>query len=138
MPMPARPKTAKTRPKLNVRAELIFGILLIAMGALITAAVSNPLEFAVYAGGPFMAIFGLAFAIRGALKRRSAGPIIFGGVAFLLGSLLAVHDFLFMPGIAVFIHLGIGVATLVLGILQVVAKKGFYSRWFRGKGAPSP
>ncbi|MHB1260232.1 MAG: hypothetical protein ACYC2H_00805 [Thermoplasmatota archaeon] len=125
----------KADPKSTRRSEMALGIFLLAMGALITAAVSNPLEFAVYAGGPFMAIFGLVFAIRGIVKRMGVGPIIFGTVAFVLGSLLAVHDFLFMPGIAVFIHLGIGIATLVLGILQLLAKKRYYTRWFRGKSA---
>lgn len=124
---------AKPSPKAARRTEIIFGILLLAMGALVTAAVSNPLEFAVYAGGPFMAIFGLVFVIRAAVKRLGAGPIVFGTMAFILGSLLAVHDFLFPPGIAVSIHLGIGVATLVLGILQIAAKKSYYNRWFRGK-----
>ncbi|MFA5943524.1 MAG: hypothetical protein WC876_03550 [Candidatus Thermoplasmatota archaeon] len=103
-----------------------------AMGALITAAVSNPLEFAVWAGGPFMAVFGLVFAIRAIVRRLGVGPIVFGTVAFVLGSLLAVHDFLFPPGIAALIHLSIGIATLVLGILQMFAKKRYFARWFRG------
>lgn len=113
------------------RSETALGIFLLAMGALITAAVSNPLEFVVWAGGPFMAAFGLVFAIRGTVKRMGVAPIIFGTVAFALGGLLAVHDFLFPPGIAVIIHLGIGLTTLVLGVLQLASGKQYYRRWFR-------
>lgn len=126
---------AKPTKRPVVRSELVFGILLVAMGALITAAVSNPLEFAVYAGGPFMAIFGLVFAIRAVVRRLGVGPIVFGTLAFVLGALLAVHDFLFPPGIAALIHLSIGISTLVLGILQLFAKKRYFARWLRGKAS---
>lgn len=114
--------------------EVAFGVLLLAFGGLITAAVSNPLEFAVYLGGPVLALFGLAFVVRALALRLGAAPIVFGGLAFVFGSLLAVHDFLFAPGIATFIHLGIGIATLVLGILQLARKKRYYARWFGKAG----
>lgn len=110
--------------------ETVFGILLLALGGFVLAAVSNPLEIAVYSGGPVIAVLGLIMAIFSALRRRIA-PALFGGVAVVLGALLATHDLLFSPGIAVSIHLGLAIAILTLGLVQLAAKKRFYSRWFR-------
>lgn len=111
--------------------EVAFGIVLLVLGTFILIAVSNPLEIAVYAGGPIMAVAGLAVAITALVRRSGIPPVVFGAVAFLLGSGLAIHDLLFPPGIAIFIHLGIALATLLLGILQLAAKKRYYARWFR-------
>lgn len=139
----ARPTVRPTKPQRQgttaaarsvAPIELAFGVILIVFGVFIVIAVSNPLEIAVYAGGPIMALAGLVMAVLAAVRRLGPTPVLFGLVAFLLGGLLAIHDFLFPPGIAVLVHLGIGIATLVLGTLQVFAKKRFYARWFRGKG----
>ncbi|MFA5943520.1 MAG: hypothetical protein WC876_03530 [Candidatus Thermoplasmatota archaeon] len=109
---------------------MVFGVLILVLGAFVLVAVSNPLEIAVYAGGPIMALAGLVFAIVSAIRKSGLAPVVFGVVAFLLGALLAVHDFLFPPGIAVLIHLSIAIATIVLGILQLARKKQYYARWF--------
>ena len=129
------PSTHPTRHSPNAVArtepiEVAFGIALLVLGTFIVLAVSNPLEIAVYAGGPIMAVIGIILTVVAVVKRSGNGPIVFGGTAFLLGSLLAVHDFLFPPGIAVFIHLGIGISTLVLGILQLAMRRRYYSKWF--------
>ncbi|MEK6974917.1 MAG: hypothetical protein AABY18_01080 [Candidatus Thermoplasmatota archaeon] len=117
--------------------EVGFGVVLIVLGAFVLAAVSNPLEIAVWAGGPILAVAGIVVAVLALVRRSGSAPLVFGFVAFFLGSLLAIHDFLFPPGIAVLVHLGIGVAIVILGILQLVSKKRYYARWF-AKGPPQP
>ena len=109
--------------------EVAFGVALLILGTFILIAVSNPLEIAVYLGGPIMAVLGLGLAIAALIRRAGFGPVVFGFSAFVLGSLLGVHDFLFPPGIAVFIHLGIAIATLALGLLQLLKKRRYLTRW---------
>lgn len=110
-------------------AEVAFGVVLLVLGTFILLAVSNPLEIAVYLGGPIMALLGLGLAIAALVRRAGLGAVVFGFSAFVLGALLGVHDFLFPPGIAVFVHLGIAIATLVLGLLQLLKKRRYLTRW---------
>ena len=135
--MPVKLRPAKGQRGSLGPAELVFGVLLLALGTLIVVAVSNPLEIAVYAGGPIMAVLALVFMVVSIIRRAGMAPIVFGAVAFVLGALLAVHDFLFPPGIAVLIHLGIGIATLVLGVLQFAKKRSYYSRWIGKRPKPT-
>jgi uncharacterized membrane protein HdeD (DUF308 family) len=125
--MPAQ--TNATSARMNP-VEVAFGVVLLVLGTFVLVAVSNPLEIAVYLGGPIMAVLGLAFAIVALVRKAGLSPVVVGLAAFLLGSLLGVHDFLFPPAIAVFVHLGIAVATIVVALLQLLKKRSYYARWF--------
>ncbi len=126
----ARPKKRPVVAKSMAPVEVLFGVVLLVVGTFVLIAVSNPLEIAVYAGGPILAVMALAFAITAIIRRNGAAPATFGLVGFALGALLGIHDFLFPPGIATFVHLGIAIAILVLGILQLASKKRFVASWF--------
>lgn len=112
-------------------AETSFGVGLLALGALVLLAVSNPLEVAVYAGGPVIAMNGMAIFALALWRKSGRARIALGLVTAFLGALLAVHDFLFPPGFAALVHLAIGLAIIAVAVLQLTGRRRYYGRWLK-------
>lgn len=115
------------------RANLVFGLLLVATGVFLLVALNNPLEIIVYVSGPVLALSGIALIIVMAVKRRPAVSTLTGLAATVLGSALAIHDLVLPPGVAVLVHLSIAIGALILGVLQLALRKRLWSRLFPGR-----
>lgn len=99
---------------------LIFGIEVLGMGILGIFSVFFPLEFAVYAGGPLVALVAALYIGSKWKRRESATGRFLGGVVLGLGVLLATHDYIFRPDIAIPVHFAVAVGLVVVAAMQTL------------------
>ena len=95
---------------------VVYNLELAGMSLLAFLSVFLPLEAAVFAGGPMIALVSLLFV---ASKLRFGPRRLFvpmGVAGALLGVLLATHDYMFTGSTAILVHLCTAIALLALAV----------------------
>lgn len=90
------------------------------MGLLAILSVFLPLEAAVFAGGPMLAIVALLYVASKGLRRQRGLAVTFGLAGIVLGVFLATHDFVFVGATAILVHLCIAICILGLAAFQTI------------------
>jgi hypothetical protein len=96
----------------------IYAAELAGMGALALASVFLPLEAAVFAGGPMLALVSLLYGASKLVLRQGGLAMSLGIAGAVLGVSLATHDFVFAGATAILVHLCIALCILGLAVFQ--------------------
>jgi hypothetical protein len=96
----------------------IYAVELALLGILALAAVFLPLEAAVFAGGPMLAVVSLLYAGSKALHGQRGLAVPFGIAGIVLGVFLATHDYIFVGATAILVHLCVSLCILGLAAFQ--------------------
>lgn len=95
---------------------VVYNLELAGMSLLAFLSVFLPLEAAVFAGGPMIALVSLLFVA----SKLHFGPrrlfVPMGVAGALLGVLLATHDYMFTGSTAILVHLCTAIALLALTV----------------------
>jgi hypothetical protein len=105
--------------KSDVHAR-IYAAELAVMGGLGLASVFLPVEAAVFAGGPMLALVSLLYVVSKAVRGQMGLPIAFGLAGAILGVFLATHDYVFVGATAILVHLSIAICILGLAVFQTM------------------
>jgi hypothetical protein len=98
----------------------IYAAELAVMGTLAVLSVFLPLEAAVFAGGPLLALVALLYAASKGILRQRGLAVTFGIAGAVLGVCLATHDFVFVGATAILVHLCIAICIVGLAAFQTM------------------
>lgn len=68
-----------------------------------------------------LALIGLRFVVTKRLQKSDATDTLLGVVTIFLGALLATHDYIFTPKVAIPVHFMVACAILMVGSFQSAA-----------------